>query len=197
MKVLSIYGSPHDRGFSSSLHGTFLESFRSYGHDVREVHVYDEAIKPCTACGHCRDLFECIHDDIMNSLYPEILESTVISVSSPVYFSSLPGPLKNLIDRCQVLWERKRRDGVLPGERQGFIMLSSGQLYSNVFLPSLIVCRHFFNTIQCSYQEDEYVLLPRVESIDTVPAEAVETLKTRARGIMGRLSGIHGELSVN
>jgi multimeric flavodoxin WrbA len=172
MNVLALFGSPHRRGFSSALHDMFLERLAASGCIVRRVHVYDEEIAPCIACGHCRERFECIHRDAMEPLYGPLLEAGAITISSPVYFSSFPGQLKNLIDRCQVIWEKNRRDAAPPERKRGYLVLTSGKSYPNVFTPSITVARHFFNTLNCACSEEDFFLLPDTEGMEGPPPES-------------------------
>ncbi|MBN1531129.1 MAG: flavodoxin family protein [Spirochaetes bacterium] len=180
MTVVALYGSPHRRGFSSALHDILLERLASSGWTIRRVYAYDESIAPCTDCGFCRDRFECVHRDAMESLYGPLCDAGAITVSSPVYFSSFPGQLKNLIDRCQVVWEKNRRSGGMPARKRGYLILTSGRSYPNVFSPSIIVARHFFNTMNCAFDEGEYFLLPDTEGMAGPPPESASRLEEMA-----------------
>ncbi len=158
----AIFGSPRNGGHSTRLHEAFLGELTGVSFD--RLRVYDLDIRPCTACGFCRGEFGCIHDDDMARLYGRIAESAVVSVSMPLYFSSPPSPLKAFIDRCQVFWEARERQGVLAvTSRRGFFIAVGGGRYRGMFEPSLAVVRHFFRTLGCEFDESEYILVDGVD----------------------------------
>ena len=162
-KILSLFGSPHREGTSSRLHNVFLESFEGKA-DILRVHAYDKNINPCTACGYCRDRLDCIFRDDMNLLYEEFLSADFITISSPLYFSSLTGPLKILIDRCQALWEMSRRDKQPPGKRRaGLFIAVGGGNYHDMFRPAVTVIRHFFKSLGFEPCEEDYILIPNLD----------------------------------
>ena len=94
-------------GFHQPCTMNLLTPFVTAGAAVEEIHVYDKKISPCTACAVCREKFCCPINDDMQEIYPMIQQADVISISTPLYFSSVPSQLKVLIDRCQVFWEEK------------------------------------------------------------------------------------------
>ena len=130
-----------------------------------EIHVYDNIIRPCTACGICRDKFLCPIDDDMKRIYPLIQQADVISISTPLYFSSIPSPLKALIDRCQVFWERNKSAGaVLNPRKQGVLICTAGSDYSNMFSGVLLAISHLFNTLGVCFNSEDALLLPGLDS---------------------------------
>jgi len=134
------------------------------------VHVYEHSIKPCTGCGHCREKRECIFDDDMTQIYSQIENARLISISSPVYFSSLPAPLKALIDRCQLLWELYRREPDAGRKKTGIFISAAGSRYHNIFLPSVTIIRHFFNSTGIYYLENDFLLCPEMEMPEGIAA---------------------------
>jgi len=100
MKVLTINGSP--KGKRSNTHRlaqAFLEGMGEK--EVRERAVCQMEIKPCLGCFSCWNKTPgkcCISDD-MSAVIEDILWADVIVWSFPLYYFSVPGPLKNLIDR--------------------------------------------------------------------------------------------------
>lgn len=185
-RALAIYGSPRREGTTARLHDAFLAALGDRV-SVRRLHVYDMDIRPCTDCGHCRGEFGCIHDDDMSGLYDAINGSDLLSVSSPLYFSSLPAPLKAFVDRCQVLWELSARDRAAIGKKRGYFMAAGAGDYPRMFDPSVIVIRHFFNTLGCTFNEDDYLL---VRGADGPATEHLE----RARALGEKYSAMLDEV---
>jgi len=176
-KVLSLIGSPREESISAHLQRLFLSGFADFA-EIEEVRVYQHAINPCTACGHCKDLLECVFNDGMTFLYHSLEHTDFIAVSSPVYFSSLPGQLKNLIDRCQVFWERKNRGGRRTAPVTGFFIAVAGSDYADMFLPSVTVIRHWFNALGIRHQANDFILLPSAETltVSTIPLSVIEAV---------------------
>lgn len=181
INVLAVFGSPRPGGNSSVLHEAFLHPFETEGSAaLTKIHVYDEDIRPCTACGHCRDMEECIFDDAMAPLYPLIRGARLLSLSSPLYFSSFPGPLKNFIDRCQVLWESRERGSITDAKKTGIFLATGGGNYRDMFLPSVTSVRHFFRSLGCSFLPKDFILVP---DCDTRPVSENAALLAKAGAI--------------
>jgi len=181
VKLLAIHGSPRKRGFSSTLHSEFIRQFTSAGTEITEIHVYDKNILPCTACGTCRSEFYCPVKDDMEKIYGIIRQADVISISTPLYFSSVPSQLKVLIDRCQIFWEQKNHNpGNLPCRKQGVLFCTAGADYTSMFSGVLQLVRHFFNTINAGFTEQDCILLPGTDS-SVAEKISLEIINTSAR----------------
>lgn len=167
MKLLAIHGSPRKSGFSSTLHQEFIKSFAAAGAFVTQVYAYDKTILPCRACGTCRKKFSCPLDDDMKKIYPMIEDADVISISTPLYFSSVPSQLKVLIDRCQVFWEKKSKSPAKDSAmKQGVLICTAGGDYSNMFSGVMLTMKHFFNTINAQFSENNTLLIPGLDLTD-------------------------------
>jgi multimeric flavodoxin WrbA len=173
--VLSVYGSPRGHGFSSNLHDILLGPLRDSGCPVISLQAFGMKISPCDGCGYCRLNPRCVHDDAMTGVYGMISACSLLVISSPVYFSGLPAPLKMIIDRCQVLWENPA--GIFP--KKGLFISVAGSDYRTVFDGSTLTVRHFFNTIKASCDEKDFLFLKGSDSMNMPPAH----LQERARGI--------------
>ncbi|MFW6312128.1 MAG: flavodoxin family protein, partial [Nanoarchaeota archaeon] len=80
--------------------------------DIEVINAYEENISPCIDCRYCWKNRGCSIKDNMQDIYNKIDEADNIIIASPVYFHTVPGPLKIIIDRCQVYWA-----GVLRGDK--------------------------------------------------------------------------------
>lgn len=100
-RVLILMGSPRKNGNCDRLCGEFAKGAESAGHIIKKINVQDKNIKYCTACESCaRNGGKCIHNDDMAEILEDMINSDVILLASPVYFYSISGQLKTLIDRC-------------------------------------------------------------------------------------------------
>lgn len=105
VRVLGINGSPRRQGNTYKLLTVALRAAELEGAKVKALHIYDYDIKPCTGClsddiKSCK--YPCVIEDDMKKLYEEVLKADGIIISSPVYWFSVPGQLKNFIDRLTV-----------------------------------------------------------------------------------------------
>ena len=100
MKVFLINGSPKgNRSNTYQLSKAFLAGLNP--EEVRECCVRDKDIKPCLGCFACWNKTPgacCISDD-MSGVIGDMLWADIIIWSFPLYYFTVPGSLKNLMDR--------------------------------------------------------------------------------------------------
>ena len=108
MKILLINGSPKGaKSNSLRLAHSFLdgireqESERERTVEVEELHLNTLRIAPCKGCFACwkQTPGSCCMKDDMQSVIEGLLSANLVIWSFPLYYYSVPGPLKNLIDR--------------------------------------------------------------------------------------------------
>lgn len=105
MKVLMINGSPHEHGTTRRALDEIANALKANGIDSEIVTVGDKPVYGCTACGGCVKDSRCVRKDIVNDIIEKIEQSDGLVVGSPVYYASLNGTLKSLLDR--VFYARK------------------------------------------------------------------------------------------
>lgn len=103
MNVFLINGSPKDRRSNTyRLSSAFVEGLKQESEfEMREICASKLDIKPCLGCFACwnKTPGKCCMADDMASVLENMLWADVILWSFPLYYFSVPGPLKNLIDR--------------------------------------------------------------------------------------------------
>lgn len=103
MKVLIINGSPKGDGSNTlRLTNAFVDGMCEIGDlEIKKLNTSSLDIRPCLGCFHCwKDTHgNCVIDDEMNEVIKDYLWADVILWSFPLYYFSVPGQLKNLIDR--------------------------------------------------------------------------------------------------
>lgn len=104
MNILVINGSP--KGVKSNtwrLTTAFLEGMKQELQNIqtRERSVSQMDIKPCLGCFSCwkRTPGQCCIQDDMGAVIQDLLWADITIWSFPLYYFSVPGSLKNLIDR--------------------------------------------------------------------------------------------------
>lgn len=101
-KVLIISSSPRKGGNSDTLCDKFMEGAQDAGNSVEKIFLKDKDIHYCSGCGFCNsnDYTACSQKDDMEEIIPKMISADVIVLSTPVYFYTMCGQLKTLIDRC-------------------------------------------------------------------------------------------------
>ena len=103
--ILVISSSPRRNGNSDLLCDEFIKGALEAGNKVEKVFLADKKINVCLGCGACYNTSKCIQKDDMVELNDKMVEADVIVLATPVYFYSMAGQLKVLIDRCEPRWE--------------------------------------------------------------------------------------------
>ena len=92
-KVVVITGSPRKNGNSAAMAEAFIKAAEEKGHTVTR---FDAAMMNVGGCHACETCFKsgkaCSFDD-------DILEADDIVFAMPVYWYSIPGQIKNVIDK--------------------------------------------------------------------------------------------------
>ena len=101
-KVLIISSSPRKGGNSDSLCDKFAEGAVSAGNIVEKIFLKDKHINYCTGCGFCNtnDYTACSQKDDAAEILDKMVGVDVIVFGTPVYFYTMCGQMKTLIDRC-------------------------------------------------------------------------------------------------
>ncbi|MFV0481785.1 MAG: flavodoxin family protein [Campylobacteraceae bacterium] len=105
-KVLIISSSPRINGNSDLLCKEFERGAKEAGNETELIHFKDKKINYCTGCGSCFTKKECVQKDDMKEVLEKMLNADVIVLSTPVYFYSLCGQMKTLIDRTCPKYEQ-------------------------------------------------------------------------------------------
>lgn len=99
-KVVVITGSPRKNGNSAAMAEAFIKAAEEKGHTVTR---FDAAMMNVGGCHVCETCFKsgkaCSFDDDFNTIAPHILEADDIVFAMPVYWYSIPGQIKNVIDK--------------------------------------------------------------------------------------------------
>ena len=100
MKITVITGSPHKAGTSALLANKFITGGKKKGHKVFRFNAAFKNIHACTGCNACGMNGPCVFkDDIERELMPELLDSDMIVLVTPLYYYDMSAQLKTVIDR--------------------------------------------------------------------------------------------------
>lgn len=100
-KRVVIISSTHRAGGNSDvLCDEFMRGCLEAGCEVEKISLRGRNIGFCHACYACRKTGECVQRDDAIAVMEAMCAADVIVLATPVYFYSLSGQLKTLIDRC-------------------------------------------------------------------------------------------------
>ena len=99
MKVIAINGSPRLEGNTALAIGVFRSEMEKEGLETEMLQVGGD-IAGCRSCGGCAENSRCrIPDEQFQSWSDKIFHADGLLLAAPVYFGSIPGPMKSFLDR--------------------------------------------------------------------------------------------------
>lgn len=99
-KVLVLSASPRKGGNSETLCDQFMLGAKEAGNEVEKIFLRDKKINYCVACDACsKNDGHCVQKDDMTEILEKMIEADVIVMATPVYYYSMNGQMKTLIDR--------------------------------------------------------------------------------------------------
>ena len=99
MKVLMLNGSPRVNGNTALALAEMEKELVNAGIEVETVHIGNQDIRGCIACGACKKNGKCVFDDIVNELAKKFEAADGLVLASPVYYASANGTLISCLDR--------------------------------------------------------------------------------------------------
>lgn len=149
MKTLVFFGSPRKNGATKAMLDTLLETLGKRAGDVEIIDCYKTDVKPCIDCRFCWQHRGCSIKDGMQDIYRKIDAADNIIIAAPVYYHSVPGKMKILIDRLQMYWAGiPRGDKPKTNSKKGAGLLTGGApSFPNQFLGTEIVLKGVFTAL--------------------------------------------------
>ena len=99
MKALLINGSPHAKGCTYTALSELKRTLEAEGIETELIHVGNQDVRGCIACGQCRKLGKCVFDDVVNEVASKLAEADAFVIGAPVYYSSPAGGAISFMDR--------------------------------------------------------------------------------------------------
>lgn len=184
-------GSHRSNGQSSQYVDRLVEELKK-----NEIYpqVYDInrlTVKPCIDCSVCSNSYgKCVHDDDMESVYKALKATDVLIVASPVYFNGITSKLKQLVDRCQMIFICDFKHGkpyvenTVSENKQGYIIsLGGANAYTDQFTGNALSLGLVFRNLRMPLTEhftyagtDHKEVLSRNEAKDDIE-KIVQNLK--------------------
>ena len=130
-RILILNGSPRKQGKTASLVKAFTEGAQKTGNEVREMYIDGMRIRSCKACEACsRNGGFCSQKDDMEQIYEAYLWADVIMFASPMYWGTISGQLKVVVDRLYAIQNRIGYDDISKQYKEtAFIMTARAGFY--------------------------------------------------------------------
>lgn len=183
--ILVLNGSPRPRGDGAQL----LEEFSRHAPGALiQYDAYRCRIGPCVDCRWCWENDGCILRDCGDDLYRDIARCDGIVISSPIYYSTLTGPLISVLGRLQAFYAARRFRGKdLRGKRKpGIVLLTGGGDGSPK--PALELAQIFMRAMNA-----EYLGWAGALHTDEIPAGNDEEALAQTRRLARKLIGWPGK----
>ena len=97
--IFVLSSSPRKGGNSDILCDQFMKGAEDAGHHTEKIFLKEKKINYCSGCGTCFNTGKCSQKDDMSEVLEKMISADVIVMSTPVYFYTMCGQMKTLIDR--------------------------------------------------------------------------------------------------
>jgi len=101
VKILCISCSPRKRGNTEILLNEVMKGAQECGAETEFLSVLGKNIQPCDGCWGCSKTHKCHIKDDMEEFYTKMLEADGIVFGTPIYFWTITGQGKIIIDRLE------------------------------------------------------------------------------------------------
>lgn len=99
MKVLMVNGSPHKEGNTYIALHEMEKVFAEAGIETEMVHIGNQAVRSCVACGGCMKTGQCVFNDLVNETAPKFESADGLVAGSPVYYAAANPTLTAFLTR--------------------------------------------------------------------------------------------------
>ena len=104
-KVLILSSSPRKGGNSEALAAVFAKGALEAGNQVETVYLREKQYGFCKGCLVCQKLGHCVIKDDAVEIAAKMHDADVLVFATPVYYYSVSGQLKTMLDRANPLFD--------------------------------------------------------------------------------------------
>jgi multimeric flavodoxin WrbA len=158
MRILGICGSPRQQGNTEILLDKSLEGARKSGAAVEKLKLEELNIQPISEIEYenvdPRGLSP-VKDD-MHLIYSRIEECDCLILASPIFFGTVSGQMKTMIDRFQCVWisRYKLKKDIFSREKPGAFLCTAATNRTDFFKNARFIVKNFFHIIRIDYERD-------------------------------------------
>ena len=103
-KVLIVSSSPRKGGNSETLAASFAKGAQEAGNQVETVYLREKNYGFCRGCLACLKMGHCVIPDDAVEIAAKMHDADVIVFATPIYYYSVSGQLKTMLDRANPLY---------------------------------------------------------------------------------------------
>lgn len=103
-KILIISSSPRKSGNSETLAAAFAKGAQETGNEVETVYLREKQYGFCKGCLACQKSGRCVIKDDAVEIAAKMHDADVLAFATPVYYYSVSGQLKTILDRANPLF---------------------------------------------------------------------------------------------
>ena len=103
--VMIISSSPRKGGNSETLAASFAKGAEEAGHKVVTIYLREKNYGFCKGCLACLKPGHCVIDDDAVEIAARMHDADVLVFATPVYYYSVSGQLKTMLDRANPLFD--------------------------------------------------------------------------------------------
>lgn len=103
-RILILSSSPRKGGNSETLVEYFANGAKDSGNEVEIIYLREKQYGFCKGCLACQKLGQCVIKDDAVNIVPKMYDADVLVFASPVYYYSISGQLKTMLDRANPLF---------------------------------------------------------------------------------------------
>ena len=127
-KILILNGSPRKNGSTASLVKAFIDGAETAGNEVKELYLQGMNIGGCMACEACsKNGGQCVQKDDMEIVNESVEWADVLVFASPMYWGTITGQLKVVIDRLYAEFNKLGWNGFK--KETALLMTARGDMY--------------------------------------------------------------------
>lgn len=183
MKTLIINGSPRKGGDTEVLVNEFVKHIEG---DVKIVG-WKDGISPCIDCRWCWKNPGCAVKDGMQEVYEYLLACDNVVLASPIWFSSLSGPILDIASRFQTNFNGWfRRGEKIPVDKNGVLILVGAQPGTEE-VPE----QNALTIMRNMYVQHQNVEVIRSMDTDRLPAKEDALALAQVRNVALRLNNLN------
>ncbi|QTD42789.1 flavodoxin family protein [Sporosarcina sp. Te-1] len=148
MSIAVLYGGSRPNGNTETLTKIAIQ-----GLDVEEIYLKEYTIEPIADKRHAEEGFQEINDDY-NLIIDRILPHDILIFSTPIYWYSMTGTMKNFVDR----WSQTLRDSNYPNfkkqmsQKRAYVIAVGGDNPYTKGLPMIQQFHHIFDFIGTRFE---------------------------------------------
>jgi multimeric flavodoxin WrbA len=179
MKIIGIVGSPRVGGNTQQLVQQILAGAGENGAETKLFNVTTMKISGCSGCNACRKDGQCVQQDDMQSLYPEIAAADVVVVGTPVYMGQMTAQLKAFFDRL-LPFMNPDFTSRLQGKKQMVLAVTQGNADAKAYVSYFQQTMNVFQSL--GFTPKETVVSPRLYNLTDFAQNSVEMARAKDLG---------------